>query len=206
MSWNWLGWVSWICSILFFCYVIHYIRVHQLMLIAQTKRVFKPSLLIRYVLLLLLSLGWLGSMLYLTFFRPVDINNQHETQVTTTYRPLQMGNKGDDFYYVLASRSNSGRHPIVSYTYWAGDEKYTTNSRYGSISDGDRLISLDASVLPWNKKQLAKADAKTGHAFAAVMDVKYKNTIINGLGLKAKRSAVTYTMLRVPSSDMIYER
>lgn len=117
-----------------------------------------------------------------------------------------MGNKGDDFYYVLASRSNSGRHPIVSYTYWAGDEKYTTNSRYGSISDGDRLISLDASVLPWNKKQLAKADAKTGHAFAAVMDVKYKNTIINGLGLKAKRSAVTYTMLRVPSSDMIYER
>ena len=41
MSWNWLGWLSWICAIAFFCYVIHYIRVKQLMLIAKTKKVFQ---------------------------------------------------------------------------------------------------------------------------------------------------------------------
>ena len=82
MSWNWLGWLSWICAITFFCYVIHYIRVKQLMLIAKTKKVFKLNLVIRYVILLVVSLGWLGGMSYLTFFRPVDINNHHQTQIS----------------------------------------------------------------------------------------------------------------------------
>lgn len=99
MSWNWLGWLSWICAIAFFCYVIHYIRVKQLMLIAKTKKVFKLNLVIRYVILLVVSLCWLGGMSYLTFFRPVDINNHQQTQTSITYRPLQMGNKSDDFYY-----------------------------------------------------------------------------------------------------------
>ena len=49
MSWNWLGWLSWICAIAFFCYVIHYIRVKQLMLIAKTKKVFKLNLVIREI-------------------------------------------------------------------------------------------------------------------------------------------------------------
>ena len=52
MSWNWLGWLSWICAIAFFCYVIHYIRVKQLMLIAKTKKEFKLNLVIRCVILL----------------------------------------------------------------------------------------------------------------------------------------------------------
>lgn len=43
-----------------FCYVIHYIRVKQLMLIAKTKKVFKLNLVIRYVILLVVSLCWLG--------------------------------------------------------------------------------------------------------------------------------------------------
>ena len=75
-----------------------------------------------------------------------------------------------------------------------------------TVADGSRIVTLDASALPWDKKQLEKEDAKTGHAFAAVMDVKYKDTAINGLGLKANHSAVTYTLLRVPSSDMVSER
>lgn len=206
MSWNWIGWVSWICSILFFCYVIHYIRVHQLMLIAKTKKAFEPKLVLRYVGLLLVSLCWLGAMMYLTFFKPVDINNHEQTRMSITCRPLQINNKSDDYYYVLATRSKSGKRPVVSYTYWTGNDKYTTTSRFGTVSDGTRIINLDASALPWNKKQLEKADSSTGHAFAAVMDVRYKNTVVNGLGLKANRNAVTYTLLRVPSSDMVSER
>lgn len=206
MSWNWLGWLSWVCAVLFFCYVIHYIRVHQLMLIAKTKKVFDTKLVIRYIVLLVISLLWLGAMMYLTFFRPVDINNHQETRTTTTYQALQMSNKADNYYYVLATRSKSGNHPVISYTYWAGNNKYTTNSRFGSVSDGPRIISLDASVLPWDKKQLAKEDARTGSAFAAVMNVHYKNTVINGLGLKANHNAATYTLIRVPSSDMVAER
>ena len=36
MTWNWLGWLLWLGALVYLCWVIHYIRVHQLMLIAKT--------------------------------------------------------------------------------------------------------------------------------------------------------------------------
>lgn len=206
MTWNWLGWLLWILAIVFFCYVIHYIRVQQLMLIAKTKKAFSPKLFWRYVALLLVAAIWLGGMLYLTFFRQADINNHNETRITMKYSPLQIHNKNNDYYYVMATRSQNGKHPIVSYTYWANGNCYTTNSHYGSVADGDRIITLDASSLPWDKAKLKKQDRQTGHAFAAEMTVNYKNTLLNGLGLRANRTAEVYTLLRVPSSEMVHER
>lgn len=205
MTWNWLGWLMWILAIVFFCYVIHYIRVQQLMLVAKTKKAFSPKLFGRYVGLMVISLVWLGGMMYLTFFRQVDINNHQQTSITTKYSPLQLHNSSNDYYYVLASRSQNGKHPVVSYTYWANGNRYTTNSRYGSVADGDRLITLDASSLPWDKAKLKKENRATGKAFAAEMTVHYKNTALNGMGLRANRDAVTYTLLRVPSSEMVHE-
>ncbi len=195
----------WILAIVFFCYVIHYIRVQQLMLVAKTKKAFSPKLFWRYVGLMVISLVWLGGMMYLTFFRQVDINNHQQTSITTKYSPLQLHNSSNDYYYVLASRSQNGKHPVVSYTYWANGNRYTTNSRYGSVADGDRLITLDASSLPWDKAKLKKENRATGKAFAAEMTVHYKNTALNGMGLRANRDAVTYTLLRVPSSEMVHE-
>ena len=195
----------WILAIVFFCYVIHYIRVQQLMLVAKTKKAFSPKLFWRYVGLMVISLVWLGGMMYLTFFRQVDINNHQQTSTTTKYSPLQLHNSSNDYYYVLASRSQNGKHPVVSYTYWANGNRYTTNSRYGSVADGDRLITLDASSLPWDKAKLKKENRATGKAFAAEMTVHYKNTALNGMGLRANRDAVTYTLLRVPSSEMVHE-
>lgn len=205
MTWNWLGWLMWILAVVFFCYVIHYIRVQQLMLVAKTKKAFSPKLFWRYVGLMVISLVWLGGMMYLTFFRQVDINNHQQTSITTKYSPLQLHNSNNDYYYVLASRSQNGKHPVVSYTYWANGNRYTTNSRYGSVADGDRLITLDASSLPWDKTKLKKENRATGKAFAAEMTVHYKNTALNGMGLRANRDAVTYTLLRVPSSEMVHE-
>ena len=195
----------WILAIVFFCYVIHYIRVQQLMLVAKTKKAFSPKLFWRYVGLMVISLVWLGGMMYLTFFRQVDINNHQQTSITTKYSPLQLHNSSNDYYYVFASRSQNGKHPVVSYTYWANGNRYTTNSRYGSVADGDRLITLDASSLPWDKAKLKKENRATGKAFAAEMTVHYKNTALNGMGLRANRDAVTYTLLRVPSSEMVHE-
>lgn len=206
MSWNWLGWVAWLGALALFCYVIHYIRVHQLMLIAKTKKAFDSKLVVRYILLLVISVGWLGAMAYLTFMRPVDIANHHETRTSISYQSLQMNNKGDDYYYVLAKHSDGGKRPIVSYTYWSGDNEYTTTSRFGVVADGDRIIPLSASTLPWDQKELKKQDTRTGSAFAAVMKVRYKNTVLNGLGLKANRNALSYTLIRVPSADMVTER
>lgn len=175
------------------------------MLIAKTKKAFSPKLFWRYVGLMVVSLVWLGAMMYLTFFRQVDINNHEQTTVTTKYSPLQLHNKNDDYYYVLATRSKNGKHPVVSYTYWANGNRYTTNSRYGSVADGNRIITLDASTLPWDKARLKRENRTTGRAFAAEMTAHYKNTPLNGAGLRANRDAVTYTLLRVPSSEMVHE-
>lgn len=206
MTWNWLGWLLWILAIVFFCYVIHYIRVKQLMLIAKTKKAFSPKLFWRYVGLMVVALVWIGGMMYLTFFRQVDINNHNETRLTTKYAPLQLHNKSNDYYYVLATRSKNGKRPVVSYTYWANNNRYTSNSHYGSVADGDRIISLDASTLPWDKAKLKKLDRQTGHAFAAEMTVHYTNTPLNGMGLRANHTAEVYTLLRVPSAEMVRER
>lgn len=206
MSWNWLGWLLWILAIAFFCYVIHYIRVQQLMLIAKTKRAFDKKLFGRYVILMLVAILWLGAMSYMTFFRQVDLANNQQTRISTKYYPLQISNKKDDYYYVLATRSKGGNHPVVSYTYWSGNNKYMTTSRYGSVADGDRIIPLSISALPWNRAQLKKQDSQTGHAFAAVMSVHYRNTPLNGMGLRANRESAAYTLLRVPSAEMVVER
>lgn len=206
MSWNWLGWLLWILGVVFVCYTIHYIRVQQLMLIAKTKRSFDRKLFIRYVSLLVVAVIWLGAMCYFTFFKQTDLQDHQETRITTKYYPLQLSNRSNDYYYVLATRSKTGKRPVVSYTYWSGSNRYTTNSRYGSVADGDRIIPLSISTLPWNKHRLDKEDSRTGHAFAAVMTVHYQNTPVNGLGLRANREAAAYTLIRVPSTEMVHER
>ena len=206
MSWNWLGWLLWILALAFLCYVIHYIRVQQLMLIAKTKKAFDKKLFLRYVALLAVSLIWLGAMAHATFFHRVDLGNRAEAQISTKYYALQINNRGDDYYYVLANRSKAGGHPIVSYTYWSGNNKYVTNSRFGAVADSDRIIPLNAVGLPWNKKELKKQDSRTGHAFAAVMSVRYRNTPLNGIGLRANRQSTAYTLLRVPSAEMVEQR
>jgi hypothetical protein len=206
MSWNWLGWLLWILAIAFLGYVIHYIRVQQLMLIAKTRKAFDKKLFIRYVGLLVVAVIWLGAMSYLTFFRQVDLNNQAETQISTKYYPLQINNHHNDYYYVLATHGRGGNRAVVSYSYWSGNNKYMTPARFGSVADSNRIIPLNVSALPWNKKELKKQDSQTGHAFAAVMSVHYRNTPLNGIGLRANRESAAYTILRVPSAEMVAQR
>ncbi len=71
MSWNWLGWLLWLLALVFLGFVIHYIRVHQLMLIVKTGHRFEKVLFLKYVVLLVVALAWLGTMLYFTAFRKV---------------------------------------------------------------------------------------------------------------------------------------
>lgn len=205
MSWNWLGWLMWILAIAFLGFVVHYIRVKQLMLIAKTKKRFDGNLFARYVVMSLVAILWLGGLAYLHFVQPVDYNDQQQVRLSTKYQPLQLHNQGNDYYYVFAKRSASGKRPIVSYTYWTDDSKYMVSSHFSSISDGDRLIPVEASALPWNKKKLQRIDNESGHAFSAVMTGYYRNTPLNGLGLRANHVASSYTLLRVPQENMVAE-
>lgn len=203
MNWNWLGWLFWLGAIVMCVFTVWYIRNHQLMLIAKTHKRFSKKLFWCYLALSIISLVWLCSMAYLTFFREIDVNNSREVTTSEKYAALQLGNTKKGFYYVVANRSKLGRHPVVSYTYWTKDAKYTTNSRYGSIADSNNYISTQAAVYPWNRHRLAKENNRTGHAFMAEMTVRYKNTPINGLGLRCGKVATTHTLLRIPGANMI---
>ena len=69
MTWNWLGWLLWLGALVYLCWVIHYIRVHQLMLIAKTGNRLDKMLMAKYVGFLLVAFCWVGGMYYLTFVR-----------------------------------------------------------------------------------------------------------------------------------------
>lgn len=206
MSWNWLGWLLWILAIAFLWFVIHYIRVQQLMLIAKTKKRFDGKLFTRYVVLVVVAVLWLGGLITMHFMQPVDYNDHQQVWVSTKYQTLTLHNSGSKYYYVQVRRATSGKRPVVSYTYWTNNDKYTVSSRYSSVFEGNRLVPVDATSLPWNHHRLAEIDRSSGNAYAAVMTAHYRNTIKNGLGLHANHVAATYTAIKVPSTNMIVER
>lgn len=206
MNWNWLGWLLWIAAIAFMAWVFHYIRVKQLMLIAKTKRRFDGKLFTRYVILVALGLAWLCGMAYLSFFRKADYTDTKSVTVTTEYDALQLNNQGDKYYYVIANHAHNGNHPVVSYTYWTDNAKMTTDARRSTLADGDQILQDQAKDYPWNQKKLRAYDNRTGHAFVAVMTVKYKNTVFNGLGVNCGKQAGSHTLLRVPDNSMVNQK
>ena len=206
MNWNWLGWLLWIAAIVFMIWVTHYIRVKQLMLIAKTKRRFDKKLFARYVVLVVLAIGWLGGMAYLSFFRRVSYDDTQAVKITTEYEALQLNSQDNDYYYVIAKQAQGGTRPIVSYTYWTDNAKMTTDARGTTIVDSDRLVTGQAAGYPWNMKKLKSYDSKTGHAFVAVMTIKYRNTVLNGMGVRCGKLADTHTLIRIPAANMVDQK
>lgn len=207
MTWNWLGGLLWVGGILFLIWVIHRIRVRQLMLIAKTGRRFDGRLFATYVGELLVALLWLGGLFYLTFLRVVPVTNHQQVRTSFSYEPLQLtAAKGGNYYYVLTNRSQGGRHPVVSYTYLTGRARKTVSAHAATVTDNDRIQTTPAAPYPWVAKRLAQEDRITGHAFAATITVRYQNTFANGLGLHSGKVADQYTLIRVPSQLMIQAR
>ena len=203
MSWNWLGWLLWLLALVLLGFVIHYIRVHQLMLIAKTGHRFEKGLFLKYVVLLVVALAWLGTMLYFTAFRKVALTSDQVT-VSYSYDPLQLTNDNtNDYYYVRANHSSSGDHHVVSYTYWTTTKKVTVGAMNASIADSNDILSSAAVTYPWNESKLRKEDQATSRAFAAKITVRYKNNLINGLGLRANKEADEHTLIRVPAANLI---
>lgn len=207
MNWNWLGWLLWICGTLFLLYVVHRIRVKQLMLIAKTGRRFDGRLFATYVAHLLIALVWLGGLSYLTFWRAVPVTNHQQVTTSYSYEPLQLtAGKGGNYYYVLTNYSQGGRHPVVAYTYLTGNAKKTVSARAATVTDSDRVQTTPAAPYRWDQRRLAQEGKASGHAFAATVTVRYKNTIGNGIGLHSGRVADQYTLIRVPSQLMVQAR
>ncbi|KRM12424.1 LVIS_2131 family protein [Paucilactobacillus suebicus] len=202
-GWNWIGALLWIVAIVYLIFVIHFIRVRQLRLIVKTKKSFAWKNFWQYAGLLVIAAAAFIMMAYFTFFRKVDYGNHNEVTISTTYRPLVLTSVKDDFYYAQAQRRDSGSHPVISYSYWTKGSKYTVSGHNASVAVGTKPMDMAASVYPWNNKELKKQDEKNGKAFVAEMSVKYKNSFINGLGMRSGRDADHYTLIRVPSTNFV---
>lgn len=205
-GWNWVGIILWIIVVAYLVYVIHFIRVKQLMLIVRTKKAFAWKNTWQYTGLLAVALIALVSMFYLTFFRQVDLSNKNEVEISTKYHPLVLTPIKDDFYYVQAHRGTSGDKPVVSYSYWLKHNKYTISGHNGTVVDGPVPMNVVASVYPWDLAKLKAQDTKNGKAFVAVMTIRYKQTILNGIGMRSGHVANRYTMIRVPAEGFVYHK
>ena len=82
----------------------------------------------------------------------------------------------------------------------------TTDARGTTIVDNDRLVTGQAAGYPWNMKKLKSYDSKTGHAFVAVMTIKYRNTVLNGMGVRCGKLADTHTLIRIPAANMVDQK
>ena len=82
----------------------------------------------------------------------------------------------------------------------------TTDARGTTIVDSDRLVTGQAAGYPWNMKKLKAYDSKTGHAFVAVMTIKYRDTILNGMGVRCGKLADTHTLIRIPAANMVDQK
>lgn len=205
-GWNFIGILLWLIAIAFLIYVIHYIRVKQLMLIVKTKKAFAWKNMITYIILLAISFAALAGMAYLSFFRDVNMNDHQQIAIKTEYKPLVITPIKGDFYYTKVDRASGGEKPVASYTYWSDSNKYTVSGHSATIAAGVNPVNSAASVYPWNKQQLKKQDQKNGKAFVAVMTTRYKPTFLNGLGVRGGHVANRYTLIRIPSGQFIYQK
>ncbi len=79
----------------------------------------------------------------------------------------------------------------------------TVGAMNASIADSNDILSSAAVTYPWNESKLRKEDQATSRAFAAKITVRYKNNLINGLGLRANKEADEHTLIRVPAANLI---
>lgn len=172
------------------------------MLIAREQRRLSKRLMAQYVGLGVIAVVMVSAMSYVTWFRNVAATDTGAVVVTTKYRPLQIASSGDNYYYVKVNHSAGGNRGVVSYTYQTQGNQWTTSAYFTTLADGNEILPARAMDLPWQKAKLTQMDKETGHAFVATMDVKYRDTWLNGLGLRSHRTAAQYTLLRIPSDQM----
>lgn len=200
LNWNFLGLVIWIMIIVAIVAVVLNIRQRHLkMIVVQKKHRSLPNsvLDIGEVGIILIAIG---IMFYLTFLNKVSVKDTQRVYLNYDVKPLVMQTKNDQGFYVQAKESPS-KNVMQYYTYWVKGAKFTVPGNNASISDGHQPISLNAKNYPW--PQVEKYDKKYQYAYVMTMIARYKNNVINGLGLHAGNVATDYSLIRVPSSTFV---
>lgn len=200
---NILGIALWLVVLGCLWFALHNIRTRRLKRLVHRQYGFNGKDFGKSTVLMLVFLALLGTASYFTFFRDVDLEDENVVSVKYDYEPLVMTPIGGKFYDVKVENGN-GKQPLQHYTYWVKDARYQITSNNATIVAGPHPLSVAASNYPWSKKELAHYDKKYEQTFAATLKATYKPTLLNGLGIRAGRTARHFTIIRVPNSSVIY--
>lgn len=202
IGWNILGILAWLVIVLYLVFIIQNIRKRHIMMIVKDRKRFKWSTTLLDALEVIIFLGAVISMSFLTFFSHPDLQNKSLIDSKVEYESLILSTGKKGSYYVTATSSNNTA-PRQSYRWYSNGTKMTVNSNYASISDGANPLSVAASAIPYSEKELKKADSHYQNAYVAVYTATYKRTWYNGLGLHAGRTATQYYLIRVPDQTFV---
>lgn len=200
---NILGIVLWLIVLAVIWYTIHNIRSRRLRRLVKHEYQFNRHDFTISTIMVIVAVLVLGLASYLTFFRDVDLEDDSAVSLKYTYEPLVMTEIDGKFYDVKVENGN-GKHPQQHFTYWVKGARYQITSNNATVAAGSKPINLTAATYPWSRKELAKQDKKYEQTFAATLQATYKSTFLNGLGLRAGRTAMHFTIIRVPNSSVIY--
>ena len=202
--WNLIGIGAWIILVVYLIFIIRNIRQRHIKMIVGGKRTSGRTITIDIVeVLVFLAVGY--GLFYAAWMRPVDYNSGTDVTVKYEYAPLVMQTDSDQSYYVATSSQNP-KSPVRRYTYWSDGSKTTVSSQNADIAANASLMPVRASAYPWpnaEMKKLRELNKQTDSAFAATIKARYKNTFMNGLGMRAGREADYFTILRVPNEQLV---
>lgn len=205
LGFNLLGIAIWVILILYLVFTIQNIRKRHLRMIVQDRKRFEGKTLALDLVEIIVLLAAAVFMIKITFFDNPDLNDQQIISSSTEYRPLILTTGAHKSYYVTASSAKKTR-PVQSYTFYSDGNKYAVSSRYATVVTDSKATTVNATMIPFSKRGLQKADDRYQRAFVAVYTATYRNNWRNGLGLHAGRLATRYYYLRVPDSTFVRER
>lgn len=199
-SWNWLGLLVWVLIIAWLVFIVMNIRKRHLeMIVIDNKHHSVKNTVIDILEILIFAVAFL-SMFYLALLNKVDFSSNKDVSLSYSVKPLVIQTENAQGYYVEAKQSDK-KHIVQYYTYWTNGNKYNVPGNNATISYGKEPVSLRAKYYSWPDAK--KYDQEYQSAYVMTMNAKYKNNVINGLGLRAGRHATDYSIIRVPAGTFV---
>ena len=205
IGWTVLGIVAWLLIVLYLVFIIQNIRSRHLVMIVRDRKRFDWKTILVDVLEIALLILAGGYMLFLTFFNNPSLDDKKVISSEIDYQPLILTTGNKRSYYVTAE-SNNTTSSVQTYKFYSNGNSYLVSSNNATVSDSKDPMSVEASAIPFSKKELLKADAHYQNAYVATYTATYKRTWFNGLGLHSGRQAAKYYLIRVPDRTFVKEK
>ena len=152
IGWNVLGIVAWLLIVLYLVFIIQNIRSRHLVMIVRDRKRFDWKTILVDVLEIALLILAGGYMLFLTFFNNPSLDDKKVISSEIDYQPLILTTGNKRSYYVTAE-SNNTTSSVQTYKFYSNGNSYLVSSNNATVSDSKDPMSVEASAIPFSKKE-----------------------------------------------------